>query len=181
MKLIIISRKGANNMPETYPNQRTVTIHKEPLNKNFLSINLDVLREACMRLTPHELKLYIYLASNANNYNLALSQVAVTEAVNLPRSTYYDQVKNLINKGYLVQRSGNHYDFYELPQTTMKSSIVRESEDNKVVTDGFDFTAMGLQTPSGNGETYNRRNTPTDIINNYQSHIDMFTNEMPRW
>ena len=46
-------------MPETYPNQKVVTIHKEPLNKNYLGINLDVLRDACQRLTAHELKLYI--------------------------------------------------------------------------------------------------------------------------
>lgn len=168
-------------MPETYPNQRTVTIHKEPLNKNFLSINLDVLREACQRLTAYELKLYLYLASNKDNYNLALSQVAVTNAVNLPRSTYYDQVKNLVNKGYLVNRGGNKYDFYEIPQNDLKSSVVREPADKAVATDGFDFTAIGQQNPSGNGEINNRRNTPTDIINNYQNHIDMFTNEMPRW
>ncbi len=167
-------------MPETYPNQKTVIIHKEPLNKNFLSINLDVLREACQRLTAYELKLYLYLASNMDGYNLALSQVAVTNAVNLPRSTYYDQVKNLVNKGYLVDRGGNKYDFYEIPQRDLKSSIVRDAEKTST-SDGIDNTHTGNKNPSGNGEINNRRNIPTDIIDNYQSHIDMFTKEMPRW
>jgi hypothetical protein len=66
-------------------------------------------------LRPHALVLYLYLASNADNYNLALSWVAVREAVGMARSTYNDQVQNLIDKGYLVLSHGNTYDFYEVP------------------------------------------------------------------
>ena len=151
-------------MPETYPNQKVVTIHKEPLSKNFLGINLDVLREACKRLTAHELKLYIYLASNKDKYELALSQVAAKEAVNLPRSTYYDQVQNLINKGYLVQKSGNKYDFYEIPQSNLKSSVVRDTEKDTVAPDGISSTHTGNTNPSANGEINNRENNSPDKI-----------------
>ena len=151
-------------MPETYPNQKVVTIHKEPLNKNYLGINLDVLRDACQRLTAHELKLYIYLASNKDNFELALSQVAATEAVNLPRSTYYDQVKNLINKGYIVHRGGNKYDFYEISQNGLKSSVVRDTEYSKVASDGISSTHIGNTNPSSNGEIYNRKNNSPDKI-----------------
>ena len=151
-------------MPETYPNQKVITIHKEPLNKNYLGINLDVLRDACQRLTAHELKLYIYLASNKDNFELALSQVAATEAVNLPRSTYYDQVKNLINKGYIVHRGGNKYDFYEISQSGLKSSVVRDTEHSKVTSDGISSTNAGNTNPSSNGEIYNRKNNSPDKI-----------------
>lgn len=60
--------------------------------------------------------LYMYLASNANNYNLALSPAAIQEAIGMPRSTYRDQFAKLVRKGYLVQTGGNTFAFYEVPQ-----------------------------------------------------------------
>lgn len=35
----------------------------------------------------------------------------------MARSTYNDQFHRLVEKGYLVNRSGNTYDFYEVPQS----------------------------------------------------------------
>ena len=60
--------------------------------------------------------LYLYFAANANGYNLALSPVAVRQAIGMPRSTYQDQFAKLMDKGYIVQNSGNGYDFFETPQ-----------------------------------------------------------------
>ena len=68
-------------------------------------------------LGAHALRLYLYLAANANNYSLALSPAALLEEIGMPRTTYHDQFKILEAKGYLVHRSGNTYDFYEKPQT----------------------------------------------------------------
>ena len=34
----------------------------------------------------------------------------------MARSTYQDQIENLIAKGYLVQRGANSFDFYEVPK-----------------------------------------------------------------
>ena len=64
-------------------------------------------------LGAHALRLYLYLAANANNYSLALSPAALLEEIGMPRSTYHDQFKVLESKGYLIHRSGNTYDFYE--------------------------------------------------------------------
>ena len=58
----------------------------------------------------------MYLASNADGYCLALSPAAVRQAVGMARSTYHDQFVKLVDKGYLVQNSGNGYDFFETPQ-----------------------------------------------------------------
>lgn len=80
--------------------------------------------------------LYLYLASNANGYNLALSPAAISQAIGMPRSTYHDQFTKLINRGYLVQKNGNGYDFFEVPQ----SRVVYESTtQNSVSEDGLDF------------------------------------------
>ena len=40
----------------------------------------------------------------------------------MPRSTYQDQFIKLIDKGYLVQGSGNVYNFFETPQTSHASN-----------------------------------------------------------
>ena len=159
-------------MPETYPNQKIVTIHKEPLNGNYLGINKDVLFEACKRLTPYEFMMYIYLACNRDNYKLRLSQSAVNSAIGMPRSTYYDQVKNIINKGYLVENQGNRYDFYERPRGETKERVSRDAVETPVNSDGFDFTALGLNSPSVDGEINNRKDNYTDIINNYNPYTN---------
>ena len=61
--------------------------------------------------------LYLYFAANANNYTLALSPQDIQNTIGMPQSTYRDQFRKLISKGYLVQREKASYDFYELPQT----------------------------------------------------------------
>lgn len=40
----------------------------------------------------------------------------------MARSTYHDQFHNLVDKGYLVRESGNHYVFYEKPHTSPESN-----------------------------------------------------------
>lgn len=77
-------------MPYTYPNQRMVKIHREPFKSDFLGIKNENWQAAARDLRPHALLLYFYLASNANNYSLALSPAAVHEAIGMPRSTYND-------------------------------------------------------------------------------------------
>ncbi len=65
--------------------------------------------------------LYLYFASNANGYVLALSPVAVRQAIGMARSTYHDQFHKLVDKGYLVPASGNTFEFYEVPQSAVQS------------------------------------------------------------
>lgn len=103
--------------PITYPNQRTVKIHRESAKSNFLGIKNENWQAASRDLGAHALQLYLYLASNADNYTTALSPVAVRQAIGMARSTYHDQFHKLVDKGYLVPANGNTFDFYEIPQT----------------------------------------------------------------
>ena len=103
-------------MPNTYPNQRIVKIHRESVKRDFLGISNENWQAAARNLRPHALLLYLYLASNADGFTLALSPAAVREAVGMARSTYTDQVQVLIDKGYLVHSHGNTYEFFEIPQ-----------------------------------------------------------------
>ena len=102
-------------MPETFPNQRMITVHREAAKSDFLGIKNENWQSAARDLRPHALLLYLYLAANADNFNLALSPAAVREAIGMPRSTYNDQIKILIDKGYLVPSRGNTFEFYEKP------------------------------------------------------------------
>lgn len=74
----------------------------------------------------------MYLASNADNYTLALSPVAVRQAIGLKRSTYHDKFHELEEKGYLVNTHGNTFEFYEVPQAAAQTK-------NSMTVDGLDF------------------------------------------
>ena len=115
--------------PLTFPHQKTVRIHREVAHANFLGIKNENWQAAARDLRPYALLLYLYLASNANNYTLALSYAAVREAIGISRSTYNDQVDNLIFKGYLVHSHGNTYDFFEVPQPR---AIVKKNDTSLV-------------------------------------------------
>ncbi len=115
--------------------------------------------------------LYLYLASNKDNYNLALSPAAITAAIGMPRSTYHDQFQKLINKGYLVDKGKNHYEFYELPQPRAVTP------QNSLSDNGLNFDAdtsldkpisnVDIKTPQGDTEINNSENqTNNKNINN---------------
>ena len=125
--------KGGNVVPYTVPNQKTVQIHRVKPESDFLGIKNENWQYAARDLGAQGLLLYLYLSSNSNNYLLALSPSAIRQAVGMPTSTYRDWFKNLVDKGYLVQRGeGNTYDFYEIPQRdahAMNTNAPRQNVD----------------------------------------------------
>ena len=110
--------------PMTFPNQRMVRVHRERAASDFLGIKNENWQAASRDLGAHALQLYLYLASNANNYTSALSPVAVRQAIGMARSTYHDQFHKLVDKGYLVPGTGNTFDFYEVPQAATQTRMM---------------------------------------------------------
>lgn len=104
-------------MPQTYPNQRMVKVHREALIGDFLGIKNENWQAASRDLGAHALSLYLYFAANANNYEFALSPADIRQTIGMPASTYRDQFVKLVDKGYLVQSGSNRYEFYEIPKT----------------------------------------------------------------
>ena len=145
----------------TFPNQRVVRIHREPVKTDFLGIKNENWQAASRDLGAHGLRLYLYLAANANNYNLALSPAAARAAIGIPRSTYFDQFAILVDMRYLVPGAGNTYDFYEVPQPAAQTQ-------KEVSADGLEFEEIpshGEQGGSGGQSVL-----PEDIeINNNDS------------
>ena len=160
-------------MPNTtFPHQKSVRIHREVARTDFLGIKNENWQAAARDLRPYALVLYLYLASNANNYTLALSYAAVHEALGMSRSTYNDQVENLIFKGYLVHSHGNTYDFFEVPQPR---AVVKKN-DTSLVNDFSNVcpTAVNEATDAVNLCTADNReiNNSENVINNESINID---------
>lgn len=103
-------------MPITVPNQKTVIIHKQKPDKDFLQIKNSHWMEVNKQLGPYALQLYLYLAKNADNYQFALSAQAAENEAGIRRTSFHKYLNLLIAEGYLVKRNGNTYDFYEVPQ-----------------------------------------------------------------
>ena len=103
---------------ETNPNQKTIKVQKEVSNKqNLYAIyNLEALNNAMIDLKGETFKLWCYLNKNQNNYTFALSRVDAIKWGIGSKSSYDRAIKELIEKGYLVETSPNHYDFYEMPK-----------------------------------------------------------------
>ena len=156
-------------MPNTVPNQRLIAIHRERAASDFLGIKNSNWQAAARDLGAHALMLYLYFASNANGYTLALSPAAIRQAVGMPQSTYRDQFTKLIDRGYLVQRGeSNTYDFYETPQCathTAKNGLESDTAS------GYDFTADAFGAPqavnNGTAEDREININITDKINSF--------------
>lgn len=143
----------------TYPNQRMVNIHREKISADFLGIKNENWKAAARDLGAHAFMLYLYLASNANGFTLALSPTAIRQAIGMPPSTYRDQFVKLVDRSYLVQRNNsNTFDFYETPQRDTHAK-------NADTPDGIDFTANAKDvTTTVNNEA--PENIEINIINN---------------
>ena len=156
--------------PITFPNQRMVRVHRERAASDFLGIKNENWQAASRDLGAHALQLYLYLASNANNYTVALSPVAVRQAIGMARSTYHDQFHKLVDRGYLVPSNGNTFEFYEVPQAATQTQ-------KEVSANGLDFEESPCRDEQGgsvsqsvlpeNTEINNMTDTPNNTgINN---------------
>ena len=105
----------------SFPNQRLIRVHRERVSSDFLGIKNENWQAASRDLGAHALQLYLYLASNANNYTFALSPAAVRQSIGMARSTYHDQFHKLVDRGYLVPSTGNVFEFYEVPRAATQT------------------------------------------------------------
>lgn len=118
----------------TYPNQRNIKINRERATTDFLGIKNENWQAASRDLGATALRLYLYLASNANGYTIALSPAAIRRDIGMARSTYHDQFHILVDKGYLIPISGNTFEFFERPQPRPVNNI-----ESELLTDGLNF------------------------------------------
>lgn len=111
---------------ETVANQKTITTKGAKHDKDniYAALNIEAMGQAMELLKPNTFKVWCYLAKNQNNYTFALSCVDTCKFCNMSKPTYLSCVQELISVGYLVNTSGNHYDFYEkLPEDCIEVTV----------------------------------------------------------
>lgn len=98
-----------------YTNQKEVKTEKATSNKENLYgiFNQEAMQKAAVELNGAAFKLYCYLNKNQDGYTFGLSKA---DATKWGVSSYDRAVKELIEKGYLVNTMGNKYTFYEKPK-----------------------------------------------------------------
>ena len=119
-------------MATTVPNQKIITTKGAAHDKQntYCQISVKAMELAMSMLKPNTFKLWCYMAKNQNNYTFALSCAHACEFCKMSRSTYLAGVQELIDNGYLVNTSGNNYDFYEvLPENDVLNITVRKGLD----------------------------------------------------
>lgn len=99
----------------TYPNQRIIHVNKEQMNVDFLQIQNEHWYAAAKELTPNCFKVYLFIAANADNYDLAYSPKAISTSLGINYEGARACFDVLEEKGYLVHKQGNVYDFYTTP------------------------------------------------------------------
>ena len=170
---------ASNYTSHTYPNQRTIIVHRDAINSDFLGIKNEHWQAASRDLSPHSLLLYLYIASNRDNFRLALSPKAIHNAIGMPRTTYHEQFHKLVSKGYIVPKQGNTYEFFEVPRP--RAEIHGSDEESKLLgagllienatADGIDLTTTGQDVGSANTEINNKYDPRQNVTNNEKNSL----------
>ena len=160
----------------TVPNQQKILIHREMPKSDFLQIKNQNWQQMIKETQDYyAFVLYLYFASNANDYNLDLSPAAIAEATGLPRSTYYKKLQVLKEKGYVVEGKGNQLHFFEVSQKTKSKeennncgSLSHEQENLSERIENLGqrkgTSSQEQRTPPQNIEKYNRYNIDKNKI-----------------
>jgi hypothetical protein len=135
-----------SNYNYTVPNQKVISISgKAPCDTNnlYAKINKEAMFAAIQNLTPSNFEVWLYLASQQNNYTFAFSPSAVSDETGIKKSTLQEGIRVLIRERYLIPRGekSNVYDFYELPKEDVEEVIeicVNKSE-RESNTESFNF------------------------------------------
>ena len=108
------------NKYKNNPNQRTIRIQKEKCDKNnkYSTINLEALQLAMKNLTNAQFKVWMFLAKNADNYNLEISPAEAAVYWGIRKTTMQETIRFFIKVGYLIpiDNSSTYYEFHEIPE-----------------------------------------------------------------
>lgn len=132
----------------TYPNQKIIHINKKT-SSDFLQIDKDAWMKASKELNYGTFRVYLYLAGNQDNFDLALSPVAVKEKVGISKNTYHRAITELQEKKYLFLKQGNIFDFYIYPQEGIypqMGTLPTHTRVHDIPTDGYvTYSPMGTE------------------------------------
>ena len=97
-----------------HKNQKLVVVKKSSYDGNFIQIGKEEWQYAARDLKATTMLLYMYLAGNRNDFQLALSHADIEKAIGMSKNTYHRAVAELIEKNYLVKSDGKIKLDYEI-------------------------------------------------------------------
>lgn len=107
-------------MFQTNPNQRNITINRKDAlssGRQYLAINCDTLAEASRNISGEvAFKLYLYLASNKNGYELSFSPQHFSNIYGCSIDASRRAFVKLIESNYIINKGNNSFEFFETPQ-----------------------------------------------------------------
>ena len=153
------------------PNQIIVRIQKPRYEKDFLQIGIDEWIYAVNKFPPVTFKIYLYLAGNADGFNLELSQQAIENKLGLKKTSYHDSIAILKETGYLKQLQGNVWTFSPaIPEGEKIKDKSADAEGNNF--SAFEEYSSAIENKSSAKAIEKQITDNIDIID--KSHHDSF-------
>lgn len=115
----------------TVPNQKVIKIHRTShKDRNTFTTFDQYVQQIMMNelSTVGAVKLWLYLTRHQDSFEFALSSKDCIDNWGITASQYRTGFKELVDKGYLAEINGNHYAFYDLPQTAESSESSSDLE-----------------------------------------------------
>ena len=166
----------------TYPNQKVIHINKNKYTANFLQVGIDEWQTAFKKFTPSAFAVYLYLASNADGFDLALSQKAIENALGIKKTSYHDAIEALKKEGYIEVLQGNIEVFHTTPVRKCEPEIIKEKP--KSAKTNLEVRKNELPTPQMRNTNSAKTNLEVrkndreiDIIDNNINKINKIDNE----
>lgn len=102
-----------------YGNQKQIEVVKSKCDKEnyYMMCNLNALELAAADLSAGAFKLYIYFVKNQNGYIFDLSSKDIKDKWGMGKTQYDNAVKELINKGFLLETEKNKFIFTDKPRS----------------------------------------------------------------
>ncbi len=118
--------------------------------------------EANKTLSPYGLQLYLYLASNIDDYKFALSPAAALDYAGIKSTTFHKYMRLLEIEGYLVWRSGNIYDFYTSPRDP-KDRTHPDNHYNSIFFEDEPLDEVSISDGKVNDSVSRKTNSPNEL------------------
>lgn len=141
------------NIP-TVANQRVISIGSMKDNRKALcdtdniyaKINKEALFNVMKDLSPVNFQVWLYLASQRENYTFPFYPSYVELETGIKKSSLQEGIRVLIDKGYLIQReNSNIFDFYEVKRVKeeaeecMLINVHKDNDNQESKKEGFIF------------------------------------------
>lgn len=156
----------------TSPNQKSIVTKKTASGAGspYGICNVSAVLTAATALSDRAFKLYMRMNLHQDGHTYALSPVEICNSIGMSDKRYRDAVKELIEKGYLVQSEKHKalYMFYEFPQLDNRQSTeLTILADNPSISDTSSTQNGRITRPF---QTDNPSISGGEIVHNITSH-----------